>query len=274
MKDEIDDVFGNEAFDETDVAETEIETEAEEVAVEETVEEHDESQTEEVETTAETEVETETVQEAPEEPTTVPLAALQSVREMAQARQAEIQRLQKQLAEFESAKAQSNKPDMYEDPDGYTTYIEGQIEARVAAALQQREQAATEQKFLAAREKALATHGEQFVTELAEWMTHYTETVDPNVGDKALLADDPVQFCIDLRTNREFFAAYEANPEEAIRQQALARGIVPSAANAVPVTQTTSAPKKSVGPKSAVGMTSQGSQSSSGSSDIVGDIFR
>lgn len=257
--DEFDSLFGSKS-EVTDEEVISTEAEALEAEVEEVVEEVVE------ETAAETEVSP--APQVVEETSTVPLAALHSEREKLKTSKAEAEALRQQIADMKAAaQNNTNRPDPYDDPEGYARFMEAHFDQVV-------EQKMAVRAFNEARARAVESHGEEFVQELADWADSYALTVDPNIGDKALATSDPLQFLISARKRHQSILDLEADEEAFIRRKAAELGIVPSTVAAPVVEALQPTPKKSVGPRSLASISNRENNSRKGPEDYFDAIFK
>lgn len=114
----------------------------------------------------------------------VPIAALQDERRKRQNLEEEVENLRGQIPKSNEA------PDMYEDEEGYKTYIRNQIQSEINA---DREQAQSE-RLNQSRGVMLEQH--QDYTEM-EKIFEIMATADLSLIDKMLVSEDPAKFAYD-----------------------------------------------------------------------------
>lgn len=228
MKD-LDDFFESDAVDaNVQEAEAEIETV-------ETAETTEPEAPEIVET--ETVAETPQVEVEPDRSKWVPLTAVQAERDKVREKRDEIDRLNRELEAYRQAQQptaqpqdgqsfyqQSNIPDPYDNPAGYHEFVMSQARQEMQL-----------QNLACSRERALKEHGEQKITEVAEWASEIARN-DPTFEARLLSQPDPAAWVIDQKKRADLLKSFEADPDAYVRNRAKELGLAEVPVEVSPVT--------------------------------------
>lgn len=224
MTDNLDDFFEQPSPEEetnTEIAPEAIEEQAEETSTEVT------------------EPVTEPTSEPEQRQNHIPVAALQEEREKARIAREEAEQLRQRLAQIESAQQAQNRPDPFDDPAGYHSFMAQEMrrEMKAEMALQNLNQS---------KERAIAKYGAAEIDQLADWAGARAQ-IDPNFESTIFMQHDPVEWLIEQRKRSDLLKSFEADPDAYVRQRALELGLAEAATQAP--AQATSA-RKPTGPVS------------------------
>lgn len=201
---------------------------------------------------SEPQVHPESVAETPQEPVqgkqteeqpkdhVVPLAVMLEEKFKARDLKQENERLRQQL---EASKSQAQPvaiPDPYEDPLGYQSYIQSQIDDRAFNVTAEISGRFAEQKY-----------GKEVVQEAIAWAQEQGQR-DPYLGQRVRASNDPVGFVVEQFQREQFWTKYGSDPS-ALSALVAAPGTAAPQAMAAPA-----APKPQAPPKSLVNAPSTG----------------
>lgn len=156
--------------------------------------------------------------EQPKEAHHVPLAVLLDERDKAKAAKREADELRQRIAQIEASRAPRAIPDPYEDPQGYQSYVQQQVDQQAFNLRAEMSGRFAEQKF-----------GKETVDRAITWMQEQ-QAVDPFIAQRVQAAHSPVEFVVEQFNREQFFKQYGSDP---------------SALAALTATQQTAAPQPS-----------------------------
>ena len=141
-------------------------------------------------------------EQQPEEPKGahhVPLAVLLDERDKAKSAKREADELRQKLAEIEARQTPQAIPDPYEDPQGYQSYVNAQIEQREFNLRAQMSGHFAEQKY-----------GKETVEQAIQWAQ--SQTADPFLGQRVQASQSPVEFVVEQYQREQFFQNRGSDP--------------------------------------------------------------
>lgn len=142
------------------------------------------------------------IEQQPEEPKGahhVPLAVLLDERDKAKAAKQEAAELRRQLAEYQARATPQNIPDPYEDPQGYQSYVQNQVDQQAFNLRAEMSGQFAEQKF-----------GKETVEAAIAWAT--SQTADPFLGQRVQQSRSPVEFVVEQYQREQFFQNRGSDP--------------------------------------------------------------
>lgn len=148
----------------------------------------------------------------------VPLAVLLDEREKRKEAEKEAAALKAWRAEQEALRQPQAIPDPYEDPQGYQSYVQSQVQQQAFNLRAEMSGRFAEQKY-----------GKEIVDKAIEW-AQQQGAVDPFLGQRVQSSQSPVEFIVEQFNREQFFKQYGSDP---------------SALAALTATQQTAAPQPS-----------------------------
>lgn len=201
---------------------------------------------------SEPQVQPESVAETPPEPVQgpqtegqpaahhVPLAVLLDEREKRKDYERKLREYEQREAEARAKATPQAIPDPYEDPQGYQSYIQSQIDDRAFNVTAEISGRFAEQKY-----------GKEVVQEAIAWAQEQGQR-DPYLGQRVRASNDPVGFVVEQFQREQFWTKYGSDPS-ALSALVAAPGTAAPQAMAAPA-----APKPQAPPKSLVNAPSTG----------------
>lgn len=141
-------------------------------------------------------------EQQPEEPKGahhVPLAVLLDEREKRKEYERKLREYEEREAKRQAEAAPQAIPDPYEDPQGYQSYVNAQIEQREFNLRAQMSGHFAEQKF-----------GKDTVEQAIQWAQ--TQTADPFLGQRVQASPSPVEFVVEQYQREQFFQNRGSDP--------------------------------------------------------------
>lgn len=142
------------------------------------------------------------IEQQPEEPKGahhVPLAVLLDERDKAKAAKQEAAELKRQLAEYQAKATPQAIPDPYEDPQGYQSYVQNQVQQEAFNLRAEMSGQFAEQKF-----------GKETVEAAVAWAM--SQTADPFLGQRVQQSRSPVEFVVEQYQREQFFQNRGSDP--------------------------------------------------------------
>lgn len=145
------------------------------------------------------------IEQQPEEPKgahNVPLAVLLDERDKVKSAKREADELRRQIAEMQASQTPQAIPDPYEDPQGYQSYVQQQVQQQAFNLRAEMSGRFAEQKY-----------GKEAVEQAVQWAQ--TQTVDPFLGQRVQASQSPVEFVVEQFQREQFFQNRGSDPSAA-----------------------------------------------------------
>ena len=142
------------------------------------------------------------IEQQPEEPKgahLVPLAVLLDEREKRKDYERKLREFEEREARAKAAATPQNIPDPYEDPQGYQSYVQNQVDQQAFNLRAEMSGQFAEQKF-----------GKETVEAAIAWAT--SQTADPFLGQRVQQSRSPVEFVVEQYQREQFFQNRGSDP--------------------------------------------------------------
>jgi hypothetical protein len=153
--------------------------------------------------------------EEPKQAHEVPLVALLNEREKRQNAEREAAELRAWKAEQEAKAAPIQRPDPYEDPDGYNQYVQNQL-----AASEWKTRAEISGRFAEQR------HGKELVEAAVAW-AQAEGAKDPTLGQRVMAQASPVEWVVDQYNRDQIYQRISSDPNAYAQFQANPGAVAP-----------------------------------------------
>lgn len=146
-----------------------------------------------------------------EERPSIPLDALIEERNKRQEAERQRQEIERQLQELQAQQQSATRPDPFDDPDGYSDFVQKQIDARVQQLIQDRDTQAQVASFHSSRLKAEQELGADKVQTALKW-AEQTAAQNDAWGRYGLAQPDPVKWFVEQQNRHAEFEEYARDP--------------------------------------------------------------
>lgn len=155
---------------------------------------------------------TQTPPEKPE-PGYVPIQALLDEREKRQRNEREVEELRQWRQQQEARRQAPQRPDMYDDPEGYAAYLEQQQHAALWNATE------SVSKRFASKE-----HGAEAIGAAEQWALERVKT-DPTIAQRFRASADPYEFLVGEFKRDQLLKEIGSDPDAYVRRKAVELGL-------------------------------------------------